>query len=137
MTVWAHVRSGLVVATSDGLTPPTDDLSLLVGVAPEADVQPGDTYDGQAFTPGQRAPVRVPSSVTMRQARLALHGAGLLSSVQGAIDSLVEPAKTAALIEWEYSNEVQRRNGVVSALAPALGLTEAQIDALFIAAAGL
>ena len=79
----------------------------------------------------------VPLAVTMRQARLALLGAGKLSQVATAIAALPEPARTAAQIEWEYSNEVQRQNGIVSQLGPALGLTSAEIDALFVAAAAL
>lgn len=81
--------------------------------------------------------VRIPASVSMRQARLALLGAGVLSQVDAAINAMPEPQKTAAKITWEYSAEVQRHNGLVSQMAPALGLTEAQIDALFIAAAQL
>ena len=80
---------------------------------------------------------RVPQSVTMRQARLALLGAGVLSAVDAAIAALDEPARTAAQIAWEYSTEVQRSFGLVSQLAAALGLTDAQIDALFVAAAKL
>lgn len=79
----------------------------------------------------------VPATITMRQARLALLGAGLLASVGAAIDALPSPTKEAAQVEWEYSNEVQRRNGFVEQLAPALGLTSAQIDDLFRAAAQL
>jgi hypothetical protein len=79
----------------------------------------------------------VPQSVTMRQARMALLGAGKLSAVDAAINSMPEPQKSAARIEWEYSNEVQRANGLVSALGPALGMTDEQIDALFVAAAKL
>lgn len=79
----------------------------------------------------------IPQSVTMRQARLALLGAGKLAEVDAAIAALSEPTRTAAQIEWEYSNEVQRHNGIVSQLGPALGLTDAQIDALFVAAAAL
>lgn len=82
-------------------------------------------------------PIVIPSAVTMRQARLALLQAGLLDDIETAINSLTSPQKEAARIEWEYSQEVQRHNGFVSALSPALGLTEAQIDQLFIAAAGL
>lgn len=81
--------------------------------------------------------IEVPQDVTMRQARLALLGAGKLSLVDAAIDSMPEPQKSAARIEWEYSNEVQRNNGFVAALGPALGMTEEQIDQLFIAAAKL
>lgn len=79
----------------------------------------------------------VPAAVTMRQARLALLGAGLLSSVDAAIDAMSEPTKSAARIEWEYSNELQRSNPLVLALGPALNLTSEQIDALFIAASAL
>ena len=54
--------------------------------------------------------------------------------MEAAIDALEEPAKTNARIEWEYSGAVQRHNGFVSVLAPQLGLTSEQTDALFIAA---
>lgn len=79
-------------------------------------------------------PPPIPAAVTMRQARLALLAAGLLPSVDAAIAALPEPQKSAAKIEWEYSQEVQRHNGLVSVLAPALGLSDEQIDALFVAA---
>ena len=79
----------------------------------------------------------VPSSVTMRQARLALLGAGLLASVDAAIDSLPSPQKEAARIEWEYATEVQRSSGLVPMMVVALGLDDAALDALFIGAAAL
>lgn len=80
----------------------------------------------------------VPFAVTMRQARLALLRAGKLSRVQTAIDGIKDPTeREAARITWEYSTEVQRRNGLIDVLAPALGMTSDDIDALFIAAKGL
>lgn len=82
-------------------------------------------------------PISVPQSVTMRQARLALLGAGLLGQIDATIASLPSPQKEAAQIEWEYSQEVQRRNGFVDQLAPLLGLTDEQVDQLFIQAATL
>lgn len=78
-----------------------------------------------------------PTVVTMRQARLALLQAGKLAAVAPAIAALPSPAKEAAQIEWEYSTEVQRSWPLVQALAPALGMTNADLDALFIAAAAL
>ena len=110
---------------------------------PDAVCVPADTgsigwlWDGETLTPPPPEPPVVPSAVTMRQARLALLGAGLLDDIDAAINGLPSPQKEAARIEWEYSQEVQRHNGFVSVLAPMLGLTEAQTDALFIAAAGL
>lgn len=78
-------------------------------------------------------PPTIPQSVAMRQARLALLAAGLLDSVETAIAG----AGPAAKIEWEYAQEVQRAAGLVPAMATALGMTEAQIDALFVQAATL
>lgn len=81
-------------------------------------------------------PLRV-MAVTMRQARLALLGAGKLGQIDAAIDGLPSPQKEAARIEWEYSQEVQRNKPLVLALAPALGLDDAALDALFLAASKL
>lgn len=81
--------------------------------------------------------IAVPQQVTMRQARLALLGAGLLAGVDAAIDSLSEPDKSAAKIEWEYAAVVQRSSGLVPAMGTALGMTEAQLDALLVGAARL
>lgn len=100
----------------------------------------GDVWTQQwevvALTP-EEAAAMVPQAVTMRQARLALLGAGLLSQVDAAIASLPSPQKEAAAIEWEYAQEVQRHNGLVPAMAQALGMTEAQLDDLFMQAATL
>lgn len=82
-------------------------------------------------------PQGVPQSVTMRQARLALLGAGLLQNVEAAIDAMDEPARTAARIEWDYSSEVFRSKPFVQQLGTALGLSSEEIDQLFIAAAGI
>lgn len=79
----------------------------------------------------------VPAEVTMRQARLALLAAGKLDAVNAAINALPDPPKTAALIEWEYSNAVRRDSQFVALLGPALGLDSAALDALFIAASKL
>lgn len=79
----------------------------------------------------------VPKQVTMRQARLALHNKGMLSSVEGAIASLAEPDKTKASIEWEYSQTLERERAWVLNISTGLGLTEDQLDDLFIEAASL
>lgn len=79
----------------------------------------------------------VPPQVTMRQARLALLGAGKLAQVDAAIDSLPSPDKETARIEWDYSSAVERSRPLVSLLGQALGLDDAALDQLFITAAGL
>lgn len=82
------------------------------------------------------API-VPAAVTMRQARLALLQVGKLSAVNTAIAGMTGVQGEAAKIEWEFSNEVQRSQPLVAALAPVLGMTSAELDQLFITAAGL
>lgn len=77
--------------------------------------------------------VEVPQEVTMRQARLALFAAGLLPTVDAAVAQI----GGAAAIEWEYSGTVRRDYGLVAQLGPALGLTEAELDGLFVVAGGL
>jgi len=81
--------------------------------------------------------VAVPEVVTMRQARLALLGAGLLAQVNAAIAAMPGVAGEAARIEWEYATTVVRDSSWVQSLGSVLGLSAAQIDALFIAAAKL
>lgn len=107
------------------------------GWIPAGSSRIGDLWDGQVFTPAPPPPTPVPPAVSMRQARLALLGAGLLDDIDAAINGLPSPQKEAARIEWEYSQEVQRHNGFVSVLAPSLGLTPEQTDALFVQAAKL
>lgn len=79
----------------------------------------------------------VPQVVSMRQARLALLGAGKLAAVNSAIAAMTGMEGEAARIEWEFSSEVRRVQPLVLALGPTLGLTSAQLDALFVAAAAL
>lgn len=75
-----------------------------------------------------------PDIVTMRQARLALYSAGKLAQIETAIEALTEPTKTAAKIEWEYSQEVHRNRPFVQMLAAALSLTQEDLDNLFYSA---
>jgi hypothetical protein len=91
-------------------------------------------------TPLPADPVIPPkvTEVTMRQARLALLGAVLLDDVDAALNAIPNEAqRKAALIEWEFSNTVQRDMALVQQLAPALGLSEQQLDNLFAQAAQL
>jgi hypothetical protein len=107
-----------------------------------ATVSTGDSvtlyYAGDSLptTPGAVAG-QCPEKVSMRQARLALLGAGLLPAVEAALNALPEPQKTQAAIVWEYSAEVQRHFGLVKDMAAVLGMTEEQLDDLFNAAAAI
>ena len=83
-------------------------------------------------------PVAPPDSVTMRQARLVLLGAGLLDAVNAAIEAIPDTMqRRAAEIEWEYAQTVDRASPFTQQLASSLGLTSEQLDGLFTQAAAL
>ena len=83
-------------------------------------------------------PMVIPQSVTMRQARLALLGVGLLDDVYAAIAAIPDPVqRKAAEIEWEYAQTVDRNSPFTQQMAAGLTLTAEQLDALFTQAAGL
>lgn len=79
----------------------------------------------------------VPESVTMRQARLALLSAGILTTVNNAILTMSGVDGDAARIEWEFSSNVERHKSFVKFISSQLGLSETQLDDLFILAATL
>lgn len=77
-------------------------------------------------------------NVTPRQIRLALLQYGINESmIDAALNSLPEPQKSIALIEWNYSSFFERNWPLVDQVAALLGWTESQIDSLWILAATL
>ena len=73
----------------------------------------------------------VPSSVTMRQARLALLHADRLGMVEMAIAGMESPQREAAQIEWEFAATVDRASPLLAMLTSALGMTDEELDQLF------
>ena len=49
----------------------------------------------------------------------------------------MEPDRSAAQIEWEYSADIRRDHPFVINLANGLGLSSGQLDDLFVAAAAI
>lgn len=74
-----------------------------------------------------------PLSVTMAKAHIAMSRSGITEAmVDAVIDAMPEgQAKTETRIWWVKSTVVERNHPAVAALAPALGLTEEQVDDLF------
>lgn len=81
--------------------------------------------------------IQVPVAISPRQARLVLLAAGLLAAVEAAIAAMPVPEGDAARIEWEYATEIRRDSALLAALGPQLGLTNEQIDQMFIQAIAL
>jgi len=72
----------------------------------------------------------VPEAVTDLQARLALEEAGLLATVEVA----VEAAGGATKLYWDRSLVIRRDSAFIASVGSAIGLSAAQIDALFVSA---
>jgi len=131
-TRYAIIRSGLVenMTRWDGepdWTPPDGAQAIL---APD-NVGIGWTYDGTEWTAPEPPPAPVPEEVRQAQARRALLAVGLLDDVEAAVAA----ASRDIQIAWEYEPNIRRDSPMVAALAPAIGLTDAQLDDLFRAAA--
>jgi len=76
-----------------------------------------------------------PQVVSRFQARAALHLAGLLPQVEAL---MADPATdTLARLAWTDAQEFRRTSPTLLAMAAALSLTDAQLDQLFITAAGI
>lgn len=53
-------------------------------------------------------------------------------AIKAFIETLPEPNRSLAIQQWEYSNEMLRNNPLVNSMAPALGLTQADLDGVWI-----
>lgn len=87
---------------------------------------------GVEIQPYEAPPTPPPATATPYQARMALLGAGLLDQVEALM--LHPDTPQAAKIAWEYATVIDRNSAFIESLGPALGLTEEDIDALFVAA---
>lgn len=90
----------------------------------------GDLYSDGSITRPQIV-VPVPEEVTDLQARLALIAAGHIATVE----AVVTQADAATRAWFDRSRTWRRDSPMIAALAPAIGLTDAQIDDLFRTAA--
>lgn len=75
----------------------------------------------------------VPTTISMAQAQLALLAAGHLDAVEAAVDGMAREAQ----ITWRKANTVKRDDPLVVQMAGLLGLTDADVDALFVAGSEL
>lgn len=109
-------------------------VNVLTGQQTAVDLTPDEVKE---VNDKQALPPPVPGVVTMRQARLALLSAGLLTQVDDVVQTMKDAAGDAARIEWEYAGTVDRQWPLVVALGTSLGITDEQIDDLFRLAATL
>lgn len=82
-------------------------------------------------------PARVPREIELWQAKSIMSAMGLISQVEAAIAAMPDPQRAVVQCAWSGNARLARRGPTVTALAPALGLTDEQLDAMFIQAAAL
>jgi hypothetical protein len=77
----------------------------------------------------------VPFMVSRRQLKLQLVLSGFdMSGINDLIESLPEPDRTYARIGWEDATVFERTNPQLNAMSQMLGLSEYQLDVIFIEA---
>lgn len=127
------IENGKVINTAVADSPQGDNWI-------ESDVAgPGWLYqDGIFSAPPVVIQNTVPAKVTRRQARQALLLAGKLSMVEPAINAIPDATQRALImIEWQDSLEFERKRPSLIMLATAIGMTSADLDALFVQASKL
>ncbi len=144
MSTFARITDGVAVEvwTDGGLgIVPTD--VFVPGLASQFEPVPDEIKAGWSLIDGvwtapPPAPEPVPvQTVTMRQCRIALLDAGLLDAVQSSIATMPGTEGERARIDWEYAQEVRRDWPLISYMAGDLGLTDEQVDALFVTASAI
>lgn len=77
-----------------------------------------------------------PDSCSPRQFRLALINSNIdINTIESMLNNISDPvAKKTAFIEWEYSIEIKRSHPLINSFAQQLGITEQQLDNIFILA---
>ena len=88
--------------------------------------------EGNTPDPYVAPPPTIPSSVTRLQALLALEAGGYLATVDAYMATLARG--NSSRLAWENAQVFERSSPVVAAMGAMLGLDDAAIDALFIAA---
>lgn len=118
------------------VTRPTPAVGNHVIAGPDEEYEPGKWRQTWIEEP---ISVVVPDSVQMAQARMAL----VLNDISiASVDALIaaisnQQERELAQIEWSYRDRVSRTSPLVILLGTQLGLTDEQIDALFIQAEAL
>lgn len=120
-------ESGKYIGAFCGAEPPAGAI--------EVDHAPHDARQLWLFPGWSPLPVTVPQEVTRFQARAALYQAGLLGDVETVMS---EPYTDMMLkLAWQDAQTFKRTSSFVLGIAKQLGLTEQQLDDLFITAGGI
>lgn len=136
----ARIQSGTVINTEVWDAVPVRDGFTFVELPEGSPVCAGWLYVNDEFVEPDPAPPTVPASVTQAQFRLAvltLHGADtarLATAIDAVVLALPVQDQEFARLRWNYTERATRTDSVLISVCGELGLSSAQIDAVFILA---
>lgn len=131
MTKFYADGAGRYLGGFDGAAAPAG--SIEVPLAPAAAWQ---VWNGAAWAAVPAVAV-VPARIPMLNAHLVLIEAGWMDGINTYINALPEPMRSRAVAYFNLAQTMERTHSLVLGIPSALGKTEAEVDALFIAAAAL
>ena len=109
------------------------DDPALFGAIPSETASIGDLWDGETFMPPTPP---APLSVARAQGKAALIGAGMWPSVLAFVAAIPdETQRLLAEVALHDTQHWQRNSPFLNAAKSGLGMTDEQLDALFVAAA--
>ena len=124
----AHIiTNGVVTNTIE-----VESLDFLPNLVEATEGSIGWSYANGVFTPPVILPT-IPAEVSPRQIRQALTQVGLRAGVEAAVAAGSQDLKDW----WEFATSFERQHPMVLAMAQGLGVTEQQLDDLFVLAASL
>lgn len=100
---------------------------------------PGNTnvYEDKVEIEWNIIPIPGPTEVPLWAFRAILTILNIAPQVESLINSLPEPQKTVANVQWQYGNYIERNHPLINSLGSELGLTKEQIDNIFLEASKL
>ena len=99
-----------------------------------SEIPQGISYESFEYIEPIFSDIIVPQEVQLWRARVVLKLLGMEQVIEIALNSLEEPTKTGALYIWQFGTTVERNSQTVLLLQTVLGLTDAQVDDIFIQA---
>jgi len=101
-------------------------------------LQSGGTVEpSNLFTEEEEIEANAPTEVPLWKLRFILSQMGLEESIIEIMNKLPEPQKTAAIYIWNYGNNIDRQSSTVYFIQTALGLTDTQVNNIYIQANSL
>ena len=79
-------------------------------------------------------PTRVPREIPNWRCKAVLTQMGMLGDVEAVMEAMPEPDRSIAKLAWQGDGKVARRGKTVLGMAAVLKLSDARLDAMFVAA---